>query len=40
MSLVRADEHLRAGRVEVNGELVTDPYWPAPPPTRLVLVAG
>jgi hypothetical protein len=40
LSLERAEEHLRAGRVEVNGELVTDPYRPAPPPARLVLVAG
>jgi hypothetical protein len=40
LSPERAEEHLRAGRVEVNGELVTDPYRPAPPPARLVLVAG
>jgi 16S rRNA U516 pseudouridylate synthase RsuA-like enzyme len=40
LSLERAEEHLRAGRVEVNGELVTDPYRAAPPPARLVLIAG
>jgi hypothetical protein len=40
LSLERAEEHLRAGRVEVNGELVTDPYRPAPPPAPLVLIAG
>ena len=40
LSLERAEEHLRSGRVEVDGQLVTDPYRPAPPPARLVLVAG
>jgi hypothetical protein len=40
LSLDRAEDRLRSGRVEVDGELVTDPYRPAPPPARLVLVAG
>ena len=40
LSLERAEDHLRSGRVEVDGVLVTDPYRPAPPPARLVLVAG
>lgn len=29
----RADEHLRAGRVEVAGRRVTDPDTPCPPGT-------
>jgi len=33
LSLEPAEEHLRAGKVEVNGELVTDLYRAAPPPT-------
>ena len=40
LSLERAEDHLRSGRVELDGELVTDPDRPAPPPARLVLVAG
>ena len=40
LSLDRAEDRLRSGRVEVDGELVTDPYRPAPPPAILVLVAG
>jgi hypothetical protein len=35
----RAAEHLRSGRVEVDGHLVSDPQYPAPPPARVVLVA-
>jgi hypothetical protein len=27
----RIEEHLAAGRIRVDGELVTDPYRPAPP---------
>jgi hypothetical protein len=37
LSLERAEQHLAAGRVRVDGELVTDPYAPAPPPARIVL---
>jgi hypothetical protein len=32
LSLERVEAHLTAGRVYVDGELVTDPYRPAPPP--------
>lgn len=39
LSLERAEGHLRAGRVSVDGELVTDPSHPAPKPVRVVLVA-
>ena len=39
LSLERAEVHLRAGRVSVDGELVTDPSHPAPKPVRVVLVA-
>jgi hypothetical protein len=28
---------MAAGRVRIDGELVTDPYTPAPPGTRVVL---
>jgi hypothetical protein len=35
----RAVEHLRAGRVSVDGTIVTDPEAPAPKPVRVVLVA-
>jgi hypothetical protein len=35
----RIEQHLAAGRVRVDGELVTDPYRPAPPPVRVVLWA-
>ena len=37
LSLERIEAHLAAGRVHVDGELVTDPYAPAPPPARIVL---
>jgi hypothetical protein len=39
LSQERIEQHLTAGRVRVNGELVTDPYRPAPPPARVVLWA-
>jgi hypothetical protein len=39
MSQERVEEHLAADRVRVDGELVTDPYAPAPPPARVVLWA-
>ena len=39
LSPERIEQHLPAGRVRVNGELVTDPYRPAPPPARVVLWA-
>jgi hypothetical protein len=35
----RIEQHLTAGRVRVDGELVTDPDRPAPPPARVVLWA-
>src|SRR4051812_7203240 len=40
LSLDRVERHLAAGRVTVDGELVTDRYTPAPPGTRVVLWAG
>ena len=40
LSIERIEEHLAGGRVRVDGELVTDPYRPAPPPARVVLYAG
>ena len=33
----RIDEHMTAGRLRVDGELVTDLDTPAPPPARVVL---
>jgi hypothetical protein len=35
----RALEHLRSGRVKVDGELVSDPNHPAPKPAAVSLVA-
>ena len=35
----RIEQQLTAGRVRVDGELVTDPDRPAPPPARVVLWA-
>jgi hypothetical protein len=35
----RAVEHLRAGRVSVDGTIVTDPDTEAAKPVRVVLVA-
>jgi hypothetical protein len=32
--MVRREQHLTAGHVRVDGELVTDPYRLAPPPAR------
>ena len=37
LSDARVDEHLAAGRVRVDGELVTDLETPAPPPARVVV---
>jgi hypothetical protein len=39
VSQQRIEQHLTAGRVRVDGELVTDPFRPAPPPARVVLWA-
>ena len=35
----RIEQHMTAGRVRVDGELVTDPYQPASPPARIVITA-
>jgi hypothetical protein len=35
----RIEEHMTAGRVRVDGELVTDPDTPAPVGTRVVIWA-
>jgi hypothetical protein len=37
LSQERIEQHLLAGRVRVDGELVTDLDRPAPPPARVVL---
>jgi hypothetical protein len=37
LSQERIEQHLMAGRVRVDGELVTDLDRPAPPPARVVL---
>jgi hypothetical protein len=39
LSQERIEWHLGAGRIELDGETVTDPYAPAPKPSRLVIVA-
>jgi hypothetical protein len=39
LSQTRIEQHLTAGRVQVDGELVTDRYAPAPVGTRVVLWA-
>ncbi len=39
LSIDRIEQHLTGGRVRVDGELVTDPYAPAPPPARVTLWA-
>jgi hypothetical protein len=39
LSQERIEQHLTAGRVRVDGELVTDLNQPAPPPARVVLWA-
>ena len=36
----RIEQHLAAGRVRVDGELVADLDRPAPPPARVVLWAA
>ncbi|OLT12917.1 hypothetical protein BJF78_23195 [Pseudonocardia sp. CNS-139] len=33
----RAHAHLHAARVQIDGDLVTDPAHPAPPPARIVI---
>ncbi len=33
----RIEQHMTAGRVRVDGQLVTDPYQPASPPARIVI---
>ena len=35
----RIEQHMTAGRVRVDGELVTDPHRPALPPARIVITA-
>ena len=35
----RIEEHMTAGRVRVDGELVTDPDQPASPPARIFVTA-
>jgi hypothetical protein len=37
LSPERIEWHLGAGRVELDGETVTDPYRPAPKPARLII---
>jgi hypothetical protein len=37
LSIERIEWHLGAGRVELDGEIVTDPYRPAPKPARLII---
>jgi hypothetical protein len=39
LSTERIERHLSAGQVRVDGQVVTDPYQPAPPPGRVVIVA-
>jgi hypothetical protein len=39
ISAERIETHLNAGRVRVDGKVVTDPRHPAPPPMRVVLTA-
>jgi hypothetical protein len=38
LSIERIEQHLAAGRVRLDGELVTDPYTPAPSGTLIVLM--
>lgn len=38
LSIERIEQHLAAGRVRVDGQLVTDPYAPAPTDTLIVLM--
>jgi hypothetical protein len=37
LSKAKVDAYLGAGQVRVNGEPVTDPNHPAPPPTTFVI---
>lgn len=37
LTATRLEQHLGAGRVELDGEVVTDPYRMAPRGTRLTL---
>jgi len=37
LSIERIEQHLTAGRVRLDGQLVTDPYTPAPPGTSIAL---
>jgi hypothetical protein len=37
LSPERIEQHLHAGRVQVDGQVVTDPSLSAPPPARVVL---
>jgi hypothetical protein len=37
LSIQRIEQHLAAGRVRLDGQLVTDPYTPAPAGTHVVL---
>jgi hypothetical protein len=39
LSIERIEQHLTAGRVRLDGEIVTDPYTPAPAGTHIVLMA-
>jgi hypothetical protein len=39
LSQERIEQHLAAGRARVDGELVTHPDRPVPPPARVVLWA-
>jgi hypothetical protein len=39
MSEERARDHLAAGRIRLDGEVITEPSTPAPPGTRPI-VAG
>jgi hypothetical protein len=38
LSFPRAEQHVESGHVELDGEVVTDLYRPAPPGTRLALL--
>jgi soluble P-type ATPase len=40
LSLERIEQHRAAGRVRVDGELVTDPYRPAPPAHVVITAPG
>ena len=37
LSAERIEQHMTAGRVRVDGELVTDPDRPASPPEHIVI---